>query len=103
MGNNADLTIITSNSPRFEPLEQINADIKVGLDRTQGKYEIIPDRRSAIKHAMSLAEKDDLVLLIGKGHWDYEEINGVKYPFDERVVVTELYHELQNEKAEKDG
>lgn len=52
---------------------------------------------------MSLAEKDDLVLLIGKGHWDYEEINGVKYPFDERVVVTELYHELQNEKAEKDG
>lgn len=103
LGNNADLTIITSNSPRFEPLEQINADIKVGLDRTQGKYEIIPDRRSAIKHAMSLAEKDDLVLLIGKGHWDYEEINGVKYPFDERVVVTELYHELQNEKAEKDG
>ncbi len=102
LGNNVDLTIVTSNCPRFEPLEQINAQIKVGLDRTNGKYEVIPDRRTAIKHAMSLAQRDDLVLLIGKGHWDYEEINGVKYPFDERVVVKELYEELQREKGVTD-
>ena len=99
LGNMVDLTILTSNCPRFEPLEEINADIKVGLDRTTGKYEVIPDRRSAIKYAMSLAQKDDLVLLIGKGHWDYEEIQGVKYPFDERVVVKELYEELKAERA----
>lgn len=95
LGNNADLTILTSNSPRFEPLEEINADIQVGLDRTTGKYEIIPDRRTAIKHAMAVAERGDMILLIGKGHWDYEDIMGVKYPFDERVVVKELYEELQ--------
>lgn len=97
LGNMADLTIVTSNSPRFESLEEINAEIKVGLDRTSGKYEVIPDRRTAIKHAMSLAQPGDMVLLIGKGHWDYEEINGVKYPFDERIVVTELFGELQRE------
>lgn len=97
LGNRADLTIVTSNCPRFEPLDEINAEIKVGLDRTKGKYEIIPDRRTAIKYAMSLAQKDDMILLIGKGHWDYEEINGVKYPFDERKVVQELYAELQAE------
>ena len=70
----------------------------MGLDRTDGKYEIIPDRRTAIKHAMAMAEPDDMILLIGKGHWDYEEINGVKYPFDERVVVKELFRELQAER-----
>lgn len=98
LGKMADLTIVTSNSPRFESLEEINAEIKVGLDRTDGKYEVIPDRRSAIKHAMAIAQPNDMILLIGKGHWDYEEINGVKYPFDERVVVSELYDELLREK-----
>ena len=47
---------------------------------------------------MKMAEEGDIILLIGKGHWDYEEINGVKYPFDERVVVTELWEEIKNEK-----
>lgn len=100
LGNMADFTIVTSNSPRFEDLEEINADIKVGLDRTQGKYVVIPDRRTAIKHAMAMAQKDDMILLIGKGHWDYEEIRGVKYPFDERVVVKELYQELLKEQGQ---
>ncbi len=98
LGKRADYTIVTSNCPRFEPLDEINAEIQVGLDRTDGKYEIIPDRRTAIKHAMAMAEPDDMILLIGKGHWDYEEINGVKYPFDERVVVKELFRELQAER-----
>lgn len=95
LGNMADLTILTSNCPRFEKVEDINNEIKVGLDRTKGEYTEIIDRRSAIKYAMSIAEKDDIILLIGKGHWDYEEINGVMYPFDERVVVKELYDELK--------
>jgi UDP-N-acetylmuramoyl-L-alanyl-D-glutamate--2,6-diaminopimelate ligase len=86
----ADYTIVTSNCPRFESLEEINAEIQVGLDRTDGKYEIIPDRRTAIKAAMKMAQPNDMVLLIGKGHWDYEEINGVKYPFDDRQVCREF-------------
>ena len=94
----ADFTILTSNCPRFEKVEDINNEIKVGLDRTTGKYTEIVDRRTAIKHAMKMAEEGDIILLIGKGHWDYEEINGVKYPFDERVVVTELWEEIKNEK-----
>ncbi|MCR4925620.1 MAG: UDP-N-acetylmuramoyl-L-alanyl-D-glutamate--2,6-diaminopimelate ligase [Clostridiales bacterium] len=95
LGNMADLTILTSNCPRFEKVEDINNEIKVGLDRTDGEYIEINDRRSAIKHAMSIAQEGDFILLIGKGHWDYEEINGVMYPFDERVVVKELYEELK--------
>lgn len=97
LGKTADLTILTSNCPRFEEVEDINNDIKVGLDRTSGAYMEIIDRRSAIKYAMSIAEQGDFILLIGKGHWDYEEIKGVFYPFDERVVVKELYEELKNE------
>ena len=50
------------------------------------------------KKLEKMAEEGDIILLIGKGHWDYEEINGVKYPFDERVVVTELWEEIKNEK-----
>lgn len=97
LGNMADFTVVTSNSPRFEPLEEINAAIKEGLDRTTGKYVEIPDRRDAIRYAMKMAQPGDMVLLIGKGHWDTEDINGVKYPFDERVVVKELYRELEGQ------
>ena len=93
----ADFTIVTSNSPRFEPLEEINAAIKEGLDRTTGKYVEIPDRRDAIRYAMKMAQPGDMVLLIGKGHWDTEDVNGVKYPFDERVVVKELYREMEGQ------
>lgn len=94
LGNLADLTILTSNSPRFEKVEDINNDIKVGLDKTDGEYIEIIDRRSAIKYAMSIAQPKDMILLIGKGHWKTEEIQGVHYPFDERVVIPEIYEEL---------
>ena len=94
LGNSVDYTIITSNSPRFEPLEKINAEIEVGVKRTKGEYTIIEDRRTAIKEAMKRAVKGDMILLIGKGHWTTEEINGVEYPFDERQVVKELYEEI---------
>lgn len=95
LGNMADLTILTSNCPRFEKVEDINNDIKVGLDKTDGKYEEIIDRRTAIKHAMAMAETNDYILLIGKGHWDYEEIGDKMIPFDERVVVSEIFEELK--------
>lgn len=89
-GRLADLTIITSDNPRFEePLDIIN-DIKTGFEKTDGKYEEICDRREAIAYAISHAEEGDLIVLAGKGHEDYQEIKGKKYPMDERVIIREL-------------
>lgn len=87
IGRNSDLSIITSDNSRYERVEDIIADILVGMTKTDGKYLIIPDRREAIKKALLSAKEGDVILLIGKGHEMYEEIEGVKYPFDERQVV----------------
>ena len=89
IGRNSDLSVITSDNSRYESVDDIIADILVGMKKTDGKYEIIPDRRKAIKFALEQAGKGDVVLLIGKGHEMYEEINGEKHPFDERQVVRE--------------
>lgn len=89
IGRNSDLSIITSDNSRYEKVEDIIADILVGMNKTDGEYTIIPDRRIAIKEALSVAGEGDVILLIGKGHENYEEIEGVKYPFDERQVVIE--------------
>lgn len=89
IGRNSDLSVITSDNSRYESVDDIIADILVGMRKTDGKYEIIPDRRKAIKYALEQAGEGDVVLLIGKGHEMYEEINGEKHPFDERLVVRE--------------
>ena len=89
IGRNSDLSVITSDNSRYENVEDIIADILIGMNKTDGKYEIIPDRRKAIKFALEQAGEGDVVLLIGKGHEMYEEINGKKHPFDERQVVRE--------------
>ena len=62
-----------------------------GIKEPKGEVTIIKDRRQAIYHALSLAKKDDIVLIVGKGNQDYEEIEGVKYPFDEREVVRDYF------------
>ena len=93
IGRNSDLSIITSDNSRYEKVEDIIEDILVGMKKTDGEYRIIPDRRNAIKEALSEAKEGDVILLIGKGHEDYEEIEGVKYPFDERQVVFECLGE----------
>ncbi len=95
IGANSDLSIITSDNSRFEKTEDIISDILIGMHKTDGKYEIIPNRRDAIKEALRIASKGDIVLLIGKGHEMYEEIEGVQYPFDEREVVFTALHELE--------
>ena len=89
IGRHSDLSVITSDNSRYENIEDIIADILIGMKKTDGKYEIIPDRRQAIKYALGQAGEGDVVLLIGKGHEMYEEINGEKHPFDERQVVRE--------------
>lgn len=93
-GKLADLTIITSDNPRFEEPEAIIEDIKTGIAPTGGEYITIIDRREAIKYAIANAKKGDLIVLAGKGHEDYQEIKGVKYPMDEHVLVEEILKEL---------
>lgn len=89
-GNLADLTIITSDNPRKEEPQAIIDDIKEGIGRTEGKYVEICDRKEAIAYAISHGEPGDIIVLAGKGHEDYQEINGVKYPMDERVLIQEI-------------
>ena len=81
----ADHTIITSDNPRTEDPMAIIRDITANLD--EGSWEIIEDRRKAIRYAMDIAKKDDIIVLAGKGHETYQEINGVKYHLDEREEV----------------
>ena len=89
----SDIAIITSDNPRTEDPEAIIRDITPGADRAGKSYEVVVDRRAAIRRAMELAEKDDIIVLAGKGHETYQEIMGVKYHMDERELVAELLEE----------
>ena len=91
IGRNADLSIITSDNPRYERVEDIIDDILIGTKKTDGRYKIISDRKEAIEFAVKNAVPGEIVLIIGKGHQLYEEIEGVKHPFDEREIVKGLY------------
>ena len=94
-GRLADLTIITSDNPRFEEPQDIINDIKVAIDRTNGKYVEICDRKRAIRYAIEHGQAGDVIVLAGKGHEDYQEIKGVKYAMDERVLIQEVLEELK--------
>ncbi|MFT3984533.1 MAG: UDP-N-acetylmuramoyl-L-alanyl-D-glutamate--2,6-diaminopimelate ligase [Lachnospiraceae bacterium] len=89
-GRLADLTVITSDNPRFENPLEIIADIKSGIQKTAGEYVEIPDRKEAIAYAIHHAKKGDVIVLAGKGHEDYQEIEGKKYQMDERVLIQEI-------------
>lgn len=93
-GRLADLTIITSDNPRDEEPSEIIADIKTGINKTDGAYLEIPDRREAIKYAIAHGQPGDVIVLAGKGHEDYQEIKGKKHPMDERVLIAEIQKEL---------
>lgn len=96
-GNLADLTIITSDNPRFEEPQDIINDIKIGIGKTEGKYVEIIDRKEAIRYAIEEAQMGDVIVLAGKGHEDYQEIKGVKYDMDERVLIAEVVAESKRE------
>lgn len=93
-GKLAGYTVITSDNPRSEKPEEIIRQIEEGMKKTNGKYKVIVDRKKAIEHALKKAEKGDLILIAGKGHETYQEINGEKHHFDDREVVKELVTKL---------
>ena len=95
-GKYADLTIITSDNPRYEEPSAIIDDIEGSIKKTGGDYIRIEDRKEAIAYAIRNGRKGDLIILAGKGHEDYQEIKGVKYPMDERVLIREI---LDSEKG----
>ena len=92
----SDIAIITSDNPRTEDPEAIIRDIVAGVKEEYGMYKVVCDRRAAIRYAMDIAEKDDIIILAGKGHETYQEINGVKYHLDEREEVAAHLLELGN-------
>ena len=89
-GRLADLTIITSDNPRFEKPEDIIADIRTGIEKTEGSYVEIVNRKDAIAYAIQNGKSGDIIVLAGKGHEDYQEIEGKKYPMDERILIREV-------------
>ena len=90
----SDRVIITSDNPRFEEPQAIINDMLAGLDAKQMKKVVsIVDRREAIRAACMMAEKGDVVLVAGKGHENYQEIQGVKHHFDDKEVLKEIFAE----------
>ena len=88
-GKLADMTIITSDNPRDEEPLDIMKDIETGIKKTTGKYMMIPDRKEAIEFVVKTAKPNDCIIIAGKGHEDYQEIKGVKYPMDDKLLVEE--------------
>jgi UDP-N-acetylmuramoyl-L-alanyl-D-glutamate--2,6-diaminopimelate ligase len=94
-GKLADLTVITSDNPRFEKPLDIIADIVTGIKKTDGEFVEIPDRKEAIRYVIENGKKGDVIVLAGKGHEDYQEIEGVKHHMDERELIAQVLEELK--------
>lgn len=90
----SDELVLTSDNPRFENPDEILADMQAGLDAEAIKHTLaITDRRQAIRTAVRLAQPGDVILIAGKGHEDYQEIQGVKHHFDDREEVEKIFAE----------
>ena len=93
-GKLADFCVLTSDNPRGEDPMAILDAIEAGIKPTGCEYVVIENRREAIRYALNHAQPGDVVVLAGKGHETYQEIKGVRHPFDEKVVVRELLEEI---------
>ena len=91
----SDIAVITSDNPRTEPPMAIIEDILKGVNQENGEYIVIEDRRRAIRYAMDIAEKNDIIVLAGKGHETYQDIGGQKHHLDEREEVAAHLKELR--------
>lgn len=88
----SDRVILTSDNPRTEEPEQILRDMEIGLSSSaKRKYLTVIDRREAIAAAVEFAKPEDIVLVAGKGHEKYQDINGVKYPFDDKLILQQAF------------
>ena len=94
-GKVADYTFITSDNPRTEEPQKIVDQIEEGIKKTNGKYSVVVDRTEAIAQAIKMATKRDIIVLAGKGHETYQEINGVKHPYDERIIVKDIIEKMK--------
>ena len=94
-GRMSDLSVITEDNSRFENVMDIIEDIKTGINKTDGKYVVVPNRKDAIKYCIQNAQDGDIIVLAGKGHEDYQEIKGVKYHMDERELIAEILEEIK--------
>ena len=92
----SDIAIITSDNPRTEAPMAIIEDILKGVKKEYGEYIVMEDRRAAIRYAMDIAKKDDIIILAGKGHETYQDIQGVKHHLDEREEVAAHLLEMRN-------
>lgn len=101
-GSLADLTVITTDNPREEAPEDIISDIAAGIQRTKGSYAAIIDRKAAIRYALENSKTGDVVLVAGKGHETYQEIHGVRYEMDDRVLVREALQEMNAQSLPKE-
>ncbi len=98
-GRLADFTILTCDQARTEDPAKIAAEIEVGLKKTGGKYKIIINRTEAIRYAIHMMTKDDILVLPGLGNDLYIEYMGVKYPYNERIVINDIIDEMLKEKV----
>ncbi len=90
-GRLSDLSVITADNSRYEDVMDIINDIMIGINKSNGKSVIIPDRKEAIKYCIDHAQEGDIIVLAGKGHEDYQEIKGKKYHLDEREVIESIF------------
>lgn len=93
-GRLSTLSVITEDNSRFEDVMDIIEDIKVGINKTDGEYVVIPNRIDAIRYCIENAQSGDIIVLAGKGHEDYQEIRGVKYHMDEREIIAEIFDSI---------
>ena len=93
-GRMSDFTIITSDNPRFEEPQDIIDDIITGIQKTDGEYIAVCDRKEAIRYSIEHGRPGDVIILAGKGHETYQEIKGVKYDMDDRILVKEVLEEM---------
>ena len=93
-GKMADFSVVTADNSRYEKTEDIIADIVEKLSATGGKYITVPDRKEAIFYAIENSKPGDIIAIIGKGHEDYQEIDGVRHHFLDREVVEECLEKM---------
>ncbi len=96
-GKYSDFAVITSDNPRYEDPGAIMRQVEEGIIGTGGEYVMIPDRRKAIGYILKMAKTGDIVIIAGKGHEQYQEINGEKEPFDERKIISDILKEMNEQ------